>query len=84
MSTIDNVIEMLTNIIGKEPDPPGVERTKKKEGKKRRKKSASSSSSSGSSNEDQEEDDDSEPEKLKTKVIESMKQRSRAKEEAAV
>lgn len=95
MSTIDNVIEMLTNIIGKdapEPPPPGHEedmlmggesKKRKKEGgsKKRRKKSVSSDNhSSGQSSNDE----DSESEKLKTKVIESMKQRSRAKEEAAV
>lgn len=89
MSTIDNVIEMLTNIIGVD-DPPGVDpeeppsekgagkRRKKEGGKKRRKRSDDENSEGESSN------DDSEPEKLKTKVIESMKQRSKAKEGTAV
>lgn len=89
MSTIDNVIEMLTNIIGVDA-PPGVDpedagdggekkKRAKRDGKKRNKRSDDENSDHVSSN-----DDDSEPEKLKTKVIESMKQRSKAKEEVNV
>lgn len=104
MSTIDNVIEMLTNIIGVDA-PPGVDneeprlpppppptttqqaaagdgerapRRRKKDKKRRKKDSDGESSGEDSSNDD----DDSEPEKLKTKVLESIKQRSKAKEDA--
>lgn len=83
MSTIDNVIEMLTNIIGKdevEPPPPGEEepenkkKSKKRDGSKRKRKKGGDSSE-----EDSKDSSDSEPEKLKTKVIESMKQRKEEK-----
>ena len=82
MATIDNVIEMLTNIIGVDappgvdPEDPQPDDKRNKKGKDKRKRKSSDSESSG--------DDDSEPEKLKTKVIESMKQRSKAKEGTSV
>lgn len=69
MATIDNVIEMLTNIIGVDA-PPGVDPEDSGAMHRDRKISGGADSSN----------DDSEPEKLKTKVIESMKQRSKAKE----
>lgn len=77
MSTIDNVIEMLTNIIGNDA-PPGVEDAQPSEETPRYRKGNSESDHSLN---DKSSNDDSEPEKLKTKVIESMRQRSRAKEE---
>lgn len=79
MSTIDNVIEMLTNIIGVDA-PPGVEpeEDSAEPGGERKRRNKKNNAGNESSN------DDSEPEKLKSKVIESMKQRSRAKEETSV
>lgn len=87
MSTIDNVIEMLTNIIGNDA-PPGVDdpeddaekgKKRKKDARKRRKRSNSSDDQENSAG-----DSSNDDEKLKTKVIESIKQRSKAKEETVV
>lgn len=86
MSTIENVIEMLTNIIGNDA-PPGVDPEEAAgdgdKGKKRKKDSRRRRRDGGDNSDSESSNDDSEPEKLKTKVIESMKQRSKAKEESS-
>ncbi|XP_055846774.1 zinc finger matrin-type protein CG9776 [Episyrphus balteatus] len=82
LSTIENVIDMLTGIIGEEnlSKEEAIESPKKHSKKKRSTSSSSSddssssnSSSSSSSSSSSESEDNSSPERLKSKAIESMK-----------
>ncbi|XP_055378225.1 zinc finger matrin-type protein CG9776 [Condylostylus longicornis] len=68
INTIENVLDMLNGIIGEDDKKDNLTEKQKSE-------SSDSSPSSSSSSSSSESDDDSSPERLKTKVIESMKSR---------